>query len=504
MLLPPAEFLPDQPDFPAQGSGNVLNVLPRTASSYGPMPSLAVYSSALGSRCQGALPAQDSAGNVRAFAGDATDLWRLVPGTTTWAKVSKSAGVYTIPTDQAWRGCQFGDRIMMTDYTDAIQSYVEGVDTLFSDLAAAAPKARFLTIARDFVVAGNTSDGTFGTKPRRLWWSAINDPTNWPTLGTSGAAAVQSDAQDIEGDHGELMGLVGNLGTADIGMFFERAIWRGVYVGAPNIFNFTPAEGLRGTPAPGSVAQLGAFVIYLGEDGFYMFDGSNSAPLGAEKVDKFFFGRLDQTYFYRISAVIDPINKIYFCAYPGPGNSGGNPNEMLAYNWSLKRWSWITGITCELLLRSLSFGYTLDQLDTVNASLDALPFSLDSRAWTGGRLLLSAFDTNHKLNYFTGAALAPQVDSSEVQIIPGRRAFVSGIRPLVDGGAPTIAVGVREKTTDTVTFGSAVAVDVDGQCPQRASARYHRARIELPAGSSFTHISGAEIPDDNIADDGER
>ena len=46
-----------------------------------------------------------------------------------------------------------------------------------------------------------------------------------------------------------------NLGTADAAVFFERAVWRVVYTGPPGIFSFFPAEGVRGTPAPASIAQ---------------------------------------------------------------------------------------------------------------------------------------------------------------------------------------------------------------------------------------------------------
>jgi hypothetical protein len=38
-----------------------------------------------------------------------------------------------------------------------------------------------------------------------------------------------------------------------------------------------------------------------------------------------------------------------------------------------------------------------------------------------------------------------------------------------------------------------VAIDAIGNAPQRAAARYHRARLAVPAGASFTHISGVEI-----------
>jgi len=157
-------------------------------------------------------------------------------------------------------------------------------------------------------------------------------------------------------------------------------------------------------------------------------------------------------------------------AYPGPGNNNGNCNEIIAYNWQLKRGTLIDGLgDVEMIFRSLSFGLTLEQLDAFG-TLDTLPFSLDARAWTGGKLLLSAFDAAHKLNYFNGTSLAATVDTSEAQLIPNRRALVSAVRPIVDGGSPSIAIGTRERQIDAVSWGAAVAVDAIGVCPQRSSA----------------------------------
>jgi hypothetical protein len=491
MLVPVAEYMPDQPDLQNPGSGFVRNCLPRTARSYGPMPSLAAYSNGLTARCQGAFACQDAAGNVNAFAGDAAQLYRLVGGTTSWADVSKAGGYATV-NDQRWSPALFGARVLMTNFTDPIQSFVIGTSASFADLAAAAPRARHLAVVRDWLVAGNTFDPANGSQPQRIWWPAIDDPTNWPTPGTSAAAAVQSDFQDLVGDAGWVQGIVGNLGAADGAVFQERAITRMNYVGPPAIFSFTTAEGARGTPAPGSIAQLGAVVYYLGEDGFYAFDGSRSTPIGANKIDKTFFADLDQSYFHRISAAVDPINKLCLWAYPGIGNSGGNPNRILAYNWSLDRFT-VSDLACELILRSLGFGYSLDGLDATGSTLDTLPFSLDSRAWTGGRILLSAFDPAHRLSYFTGAALSPTVDTGEAQLFPGTRAVVTNARPIVDGGVPSVALGTRERIIDPVSYGTAVAVDAIGNAPQRSAARYHRARLTLPAGAGFTHIGGVEI-----------
>src|SRR5262249_51632295 len=143
---------------------------------------------------------------------------------------------------------------------------------------------------------------------------------------------------------------------------------------------------------------------------------------------------------HRISGVVDPINKLFFWSYPGAGNSGGTPNRLLIYNWALQRWSY-ADVTAELVFRSLSEGYTLESLDATGYNLDTLPYSLDSRAWTGGSPFLSAFDSAHKLALFNGATLAAQLETTNFALDGGARVFVSGVRPLIDGGAPSVQVG---------------------------------------------------------------
>lgn len=488
-----------RPDLPATGSGysqNVVNVLPRTPNTYGPFPDFMAYAtSPLAARCQGGVSIVDSAGNVNTFAGTAAKLYQMTVAGPSFSDVSKVGG-YNLAVDQFWNFALFGDNVIATNVGDAAQSFVLGSSSVFADLSTDAPKARYCAVIKNWLFLANTVDGTDGAVPWRTWWSAYGDPTSWPTPGSSAAAAAQSDFNDVVGGGGWIQGIVGNLGTADGAIFMEHAVWRINYSGPPTIFTFSPAEGVRGTPAPGSICQLGALVYYLGEDGFYVFDGTTSLPIGANKVDRTFFADLDPAYVFRVIGAVDPVNKTILWAYPGQGNMQGNPNKILVYNWFTETWANAT-INTEYIFRALTFGYSLDGLDTVSGSLDALPFSLDSRAYTGGALILAGFNTSHTLGYFSGAALAPTVDTEEVQPFTGQRTFVRNARPIVAGVVtPSIALGTRNIVESTTTYSSPVAMNSLGWCPQRGNAQYMRARLTLPAGSNFVHIEGVELDAD--------
>lgn len=493
IILPIGEWLPDMPDLGNPGSSNVLNVYPRTPKSYGPVGSPVPYSNALTKMCQGAAAFLDTNGNVHLFAGDANDLYLLTAGSTDWTKVSKTADGYNCPPDQQWSFTYYNGKVVATDYADNIQMFDMAVGGAFADLAAAAPRAKYMAFIRNFLVVANTYDATDGVQPQRVWWPALGDPTNWPTPGSAAAAQVQSSYNDLFGDAGFIKGIVGNLGNADGAVFMEHGVKRMVYAGPPDVFDFSDAEGIRGTPAENSLVQYGNEVYYLGEDGFYVFDGLGSRPIGANKFDKTFFDDVDQNYLSRVIGTVDPFNKLIIWAYPGAGSISGVPNRLLLYNWQLERAAPVE-LTVEVIARLMGIGYTLDQLHTVlGYTLDDLPFPLDSSVWKGGQLILGLFDTNHKLNYLSGSSLAATVDTSEMQPFKGQRSLVTNTRPLVDGGVPSVALGRRERQQDAVKFTSSSALNALGNCPLFTSGRYMRARITTPAGASFSHIQGVEL-----------
>lgn len=377
--------------------------------------------------------------------------------------------------------------------------------TIVPTIQTIAPNARYTATVKGFFCAANTNDPVSGLQPQRVWWSSDNDPTTWPIPGTALAAQLQSSYNDLFGDGGWIKGIVGGLGTADGAVFMEHMIWQMLYVGGAVVFDFIPAEGVRGTEAPGSICQLGGLVYYYGEDGVYSFDGTTSTPIGFEKVDKYIQSTLNITYISRMTGAIDPINKLYLLAYPSINSGGTTCDTMLAYHWPTKKWSLIMQNT-EIIFRSLTFGN--DVLDTVGSvSLDTAfynMFPMDSRVWTGGTITMAAFDTNHKLSYFNGSNMAATIDTTEVEPSPGEYTFINGetIRPLVDGGAPSVSIGVRNRLEDPVIFNSATPINFLGECPQTANGRFIRAEITIPANTNWTHAQGIFIADSAIVANG--
>lgn len=469
------EWLPDQPPFSNPGATQAKNVIP-WKDSYKSFPSLSTYSAnALGARCQGSYFARDNAGNVFNYAGDISKLYALQGAS--FSDVSRSAGgAYTTPTDGDWEFTQWGQTVIGVNGSDSNQ-FISLGGSAFAALAGTPPVARHIAVVRDFVVLGNITNF-----PNRVQWSAIGDSENWTV-----SATTLADYQDLQGDGGWVAKIVGG----EIGVVFrERDIWRMTFTGSREIFQFDQIEKQRGTFAPQSVINYGSAIFYLSEDGFYVTTGSGpSQPIGDGKVDRTFLSGLDTNYFFRISAAVDPTNKLVMWAAPFSGSSMGNPNRIFIYNWVYKKWAYAE-VDLEIFARYASQGYTLEQLDAISSSIDSLNPSLDSRVWTGGLMTLSAFTTAHKIGTFTGSILSAEVETSETQHYPGFRSDVTDVRPLVTGGAANIYVGTRNLQSATHAYGSAVAQNGSGSCPVRSNARYHRYKI-APTGT-FDFIQGVQ------------
>ncbi|PVX77167.1 hypothetical protein [Paraburkholderia unamae] len=504
MILGIADFAPDLPPNNSRGaSANIVNLFPKTSESWGPVGTLAPFSSnGLDSQCLGASVAIDTGANNYLFTGSADKLYELAPGNTGFTNVSKAGG-YALASGERWNFTQYGQRVIGAGWGQNLQSFVLNSSTAFADLAAAAPQARYIWTIKDFVMVGNTFDGTNGAQPQRVQWCAIDDPTTWPVEGSVQEAQLLSGSQIIPGDQGWLMGGVGNLGNADGAVFFERAIWRVVFQGSPTIFGFYPAEGVKGTPCPKSIVHLGALAYYVGEDGFYAFDGSASRPIGVDRVDQTFWKNVNTSYLANVVGDYDPANRLVMWLYPSNSSSSGVPDSLLVYNWALDKWGFAQ-VNAEYIFRAITQGYSLESLNSTGYTLDSLPFSLDSRVWTGGQVLMGAFDPSHKLNYFTGAPANAIADTVELEPFgkDGKRALVNSVRPLVDGAAPTVQMGTRQRLLDTPSFTAASSINSNGECPVRADGRYMRARVQL--SGSFTHLQGVEIPEDSVKETGRR
>lgn len=476
------QYLPDLPDYENPGCTVAKNVIPH-AKGYRSFPSATVYSDALTDRALGAIVAKNITGTVYHYAADKTKLYVL--SGTSWQDVSRATG-YSVNTDEQWSFMQYSNRLYAANFYDETQFMTLG-DSTFAD--STAPRCRYMGNIFNFLVCANTYDSTDGAVPNRVWWSAIDDPTNWPDPRTDAAtaASVQSGLQDL-GSGGTIQGIV----SGEYGVILqEKAIWRMQYEDPPIVFGFYQIENSKGTFAPKSIASWGSLVFYLSEDGFYMFDGQMSHPIGHNRVDNTLFSEIDRDYFYKISATVDPEEQTVMWAVPVTGHTDGWPNKIYLYNWKSDRWAFIDD-TADILVSAATPTTTLEELDALFPSgVETVTPSFDSPRWSRGAPRLSAIKSDKKLHNYIGTAMASTIETSEYGLNKNRRTSVQRVKPIVDGGTTTVAVGTRNALSDTVAWGSDISLNTQGESLHRNSAFYHRFRIKTTGG--FNHSQGVDL-----------
>lgn len=473
-----AEWRPDAPAL-AQFAREALNVIPR-AMSYGPVGALAETGSALTARCQGAFAAMDINGDVHNFAGDATKLYKYNTSTAVWNDVTRAVGgAYATASAGRWTFSLFGSTVIAVNGVDNPQYYTIGTSSAFALLAGSPPVAEITATVGDFSFLGAISGAG-----NRIKWSGINDYDDWTI-----AAATQSDQQDLPSG-GKVMGIVG---TETGGLIFqERGVRQITYVGPPVIFQINVISENTGTPAAGSIASNGDDVFYLGNRGFMQITGGRAGAIGDEKIDRYFFERLDFANRHRVTSCIDFENSLYVVGWPDTGDAA-TPGNIFFYHWPSGRWS-RAEVTHDMLYNGASgAAVTVEGWDALFANLDAMNISIDDPSLAAAaKYVPAAFTTAKKYATFGGANLAATIETQEAAILGESRARLISVRPMVDGGSPTVSVGVRDTQQGSVSYGNDVSITAFGACPQRATGRYIRGRIKIPAASTWTHAIGLD------------
>lgn len=477
------EWLPDLPFYANPGLVEAKNCIP-VDGAYAPLLELeADGADLLTTEPQGALAAITADGSTEIYAGDATKLYQRQGAAWT----DRSGATYSTPSTGYWALTQFDSTVLATNYSDPIQSRDAGSADDFADLSADAPVARTLGVINRFVIAGDTDDALNGPVPHRVQWPTIDDPTDWPIPNTADARTNQAGEQFLNATYGAVTGVASGQ---FFGMVFQqRGINRFTYQGGDVVFQVEEYEKNRGLWVPRSLVQIGNLAYFIAADGFYVTDGQSVVAIGTSKVDRFFYDNFAQGSREKVTACIDSTNKCIYWAYPS--NEGSIPDRLLIYNYQEKRWT-RAEMSVQLLFTSLSSGYTLEQLDDLFPSIDAMTISLDSSQWAGGIPTVGAF-TGNSLASFAGDALDSVFETGEQD--GESLIYIDSVRPMVTGDPSliTVAMAARERQdNEDRDFGNPIARTLrTGVCDFRKQGRYMSAQVEIRGG--FTRAMGLQI-----------
>ncbi len=471
------DYSPDIPELKNAGVSTATNCV-GYPWGYKEMKSLAEFSDGLPAYARGFISAETDADVWYGYAGTESKLHLLA--TTSWSDAGTG---FSLTSEEGWEFLKWETEVYAATISEHVQKDTIGAGS-FSALitSTSKPKARRIAQVGQFLVLGNIDEAVEGTHPDRVWWSALNDPTDFDV-----SVTTQSGFQDLTGGGGAIQKVIG--GPHGI-ILKEREIWLMRYEGPPTLFRFDRLHENRGTIAPGSVIQVGSFIYFLDRDGFYRmpYAGGEPVGIGKDRVDNTITGEMDENSLHRVSVTYDATTS---CILWGRPRTSGDPDRIDVYNVVSNRWSVIEQ-SHELLALDRTRAFNIDTAPMASWNIDTEDFDIDSSIYKGGALRVGAFSSAHRLGYFTGSALTATLETGEVQPMSPGRAYINMVRPLVTGsGTATVQVGTRELQTDSVTWSGAESVNSQGYAENIANARYMRFRVNVTGG--FTDAMGVEI-----------
>lgn len=475
MMLSFPEYAPDIADYNGAFTKTATNVVPR-GDGYGPFKAHAVYSSALPAVCRGFFYARRTDGSIAVFAGTSTRLYLMSNTDFAWSDVSKGSLAYTtLSSTTQWQFAQFGNLVIAVQANVPPQVYDLSSSSAFADLGGSPPQAGGVAVVGRFLVLFNLL-----SNPYRVHWSGLNATTTW-TPGTN-----SSDFQDLP-DGGSVRGVAGG----EFGHIFqESTIRRMIYVpGSPLIFQIERVAEDKGLLAPYALIRAGERIFFPTAQGFHVIVGSSlPVPIGKEKFDRTFLADYDSGSPHLLIGSADPAETRVYWGYKSLSGSVGLFDKLLAYDYALSRATAIQ-VSGEYLSSLARPGVTLESLDSVSGSLDALTFSLDDVS-VAALARLSAVNSAHKLGFFSADNLEATIDTAEQS--NGRRVRVKGFRPITDAASCYGSISGRETMQAAASYSVEQAVDARGLCPANVSTRLARGRLRIPAATSWTYASGID------------
>lgn len=490
---------PDVTDLNSPFSSEAKNGLPGTVG-WNPFPSLSAISEALGATCRGAFVARTSTGSAKVYAATAADLFFYAGLGSGFTNATRLAGgTYSLPTNEYWSFDQFDDDVIAVQGGDAPQIIDVDSGTNFAALGGSPPTARYVKAVGDhlFLLDLTSAVGALPPSTGRIQaaWSAMRDAEFWTYGQRSSDTATFSAGGHVVG-----------MSSPQTGLLIQQdAVNRYTKTTDRRVWDFAAIETAQGSKSPYSLIEHQGVLIYYGVDGFVASSaGAFTDEAGVEWIDEWFKDNCNQSRLGNIIGARDPTRPRFWWLFPTTNNASSLfLDHIIGFDKKLQRW-FHGEVSASYLFTAATPGVTLENLGSAGLgyTLEAVPFSLDSPIWQGGTPQVGAFDSAQKMGFFTGTALEPLLRTGRLELIPGRRAYVNGWRPLTDATTVAGRIFTSETPQATPDESSEATVNEWGVIEQEVSGRYMTFETTIPAGATWTNVQGGSFDDDAIKSDG--
>lgn len=462
------QWAPDQPDLGGETLITAKNVLPLD-SGYGPFHGLGAGGITVGAANGSYFAAGYTKGASVVYLSDGTNLNVSPLGNT----AITSRGSATAGTGKEVFA-QYDNIVIATSDGHFPLAHTLGSTSNFATLASSgtAPPANVIGVVGQFIVLGDLGlkNVTSNAQANAIQWSGIDNPRSWPTPNSATAIAQQSGLQELRSDLGAVRAIHGGDQHAII--LQDGGVTRMTYVGPPVVFQFDQIDAQKGVAFPYGSVQVGNTVYFVSHSGFFKTDGVNVVPIGAGKVDKFFWNDVatSNSISNALNTSYDPLNNLIHFAYPSSSASGFTCDRMLSMNVLTEQWTYSESASMELLSPSSQ----LRRVDTTMMGISTAGILVDFNATAGSAIF----------------------ETSDAELNPGGRSFFDGFAPHVESSstapAMTTRIGYRDDLGTTPTYTAATSMNsATGFANFRVDAKYHRA--ELTITGEFERATGAVV-----------
>jgi hypothetical protein len=371
---------------------NCSGVIPTLRGLKGAPSPASAGMATLAATCQGGALLSKLDGTTRLISGTALKLYEA--GASTWTDVSRAA-TYTAGTTSRWRFAQHENVSLAANGADTLQA---SVSTGAFSCVAGAPIAEIVETAGKFVFALKTSTNAHGVQ-----WSALGNYASW-----SASVATQAGSDTLTATPGPIT--AGKRFGNALVVYKKSSMYIGTYAGPPNVWEFTLIPGSAGALSNEVVVNIGTAEnpkhIFMGEDDFYVYDGSRPIRIGTNRISQQVFGTLFHSRFYACAALHDKKNSLVYFYYPSTDSA--LPDKGVVYNYRTDKWG-VADQTIEAALEFVAAAVTYDSVGALYATYDDFPaFSYDSAFLGATKSVPAVFTSSHVLKTMTG----PSVSSS--------------------------------------------------------------------------------------------
>jgi hypothetical protein len=467
---------------------------------------------ALGAEVTGAATVVLLTGTSRAFAGTPTQLWEA--GSTTWTDVTRQAAAadmrnaanpldacmasmasdkataadkpYTGTDANVWRFAQMGNATLAVNGADPIQQSITAGP--FGDIPGA-PIASLLDVTQGFVFVANVTDATYGERPDGWWCSALYNQADWvPDIATQCATARLIDTP---GENTACRALGSN-----IVIYKGTSFYYGTYQGPPLIWAFTVVSNEIGAPTQEAVVSIGTAHVFLGNDNFYVYDGTRPQPIG-DQLKEWFFADRNPAMDYSMRSMHDQRNSLVYWFYVSMDSPDGvTIDSGIVYNYRANKWGHVA-YALEATFEHIVGQMTWDDLGTYYPTWDDLPaVSYNSPFWVNAARVPSIITPDHTVQTLTGPSVQSALQTGEfgddetytdLQYV--RLRCRTDPASAVMGGFHRQSLGSSDYTTTQNTMHDGTQFDVD------VSARWHSVAFVFKGDVEVMGYVPTAVPD---------